>query len=232
MDLRYFILGANIALISALLALYGLLTNNPSLMGLFASTLIMGLVIITLSFSTREGLLNTLLNYSTMLTKCATTIIEDFDLLEATPTVTRRDGNVYIVLARSNSIDVLEPGVGFYKNAPYFAIPVGDLVSGVEELVELSGLAIETSLSEVLVDEFSMCRRIRVEYSDKTIKLTLIDVDKRIREFLKYPLDPATSLTMIALNKLINKDLVLKNKSVSFDNVVYVLEVVDRVESS
>lgn len=227
MDLRYFILGVNISLISALLTLYGLITNNPGLIGLFASTLITGLVIITLSFSTREGLLNTLINYSTILTKSTTSIIEDFDLLEATPIVTSKNNNIYIVLAKNNSINPPEPGLGFDKNTPYLAIPVDDLMKDIEGLGEVDESLIEAELSEVLVDELSICRRIHVEYYNKTIKVTLSEVDGGIREFLKYPLDPATLLTMIALNKLINKNLALKNKSLSFNNITYVFEVLD-----
>lgn len=227
MNLRYFILGVNVSLISALLTLYGLLSNNPGLVGLFASTLITGLVITTLSFSTREGLLNTLINYTTMLTKSATSIIEDFDLLEATLIATRKNNSIYIVLARSNDINPPEPGIGFYKNTPYLAIPVDDLMKDVEELGEVDKSVIEAELNEVLVDEFSICRRIHIEHYNKTINLTLIEVDEKIREFLKYPLDPATLLTMITLNKLINKNIALKNKSLYSNNIAYVFEVLN-----
>lgn len=231
MDLKYFILGVNIALISALLTLYGLLVNNSGLVGLFASALIMGLVIITLSFTTREGLLNVLLNYSAMLTKCTTNIVEDFDLLEANLMAIKKDSNVYIVLTRSNNISLIKPGVGFEQNTPYLALPVGDLMKDIEELGEANESMIEARLSEVFAEELSVCRRIQVKQYNKTIKLTLAEVDENIRGFLKYPLDPVLLLAMIALNRLINKDLVLKEKSLNLNNLIYVFEVVNHVEA-
>ncbi|MEM1638458.1 MAG: hypothetical protein QXJ69_00050 [Desulfurococcaceae archaeon] len=232
MNLRYFILGINIVLISAMFTLYGLIINNPSLVGLFASFLITGSVIVVLSFTTREGLLSIFTSYSDILTRFATSIVEDFDLLESTLAVIRRGNNTYIVFTKSTSITQPEPGVGFNSNTPYIAILVNELMNDIEELSEANESVIETELNETFVEEFSVCRRIGAEYSGGSIKLVLVDVDDRVKEFFKYPLDPVTLLIMVALRKLINRDIVLKSKSMEFNNVVYVFEVLNYVEAS
>ncbi|MEM3838061.1 MAG: hypothetical protein QW736_01185 [Fervidicoccaceae archaeon] len=232
MDLKYFVLGLNITLISALLALYGLLINSSSLVGLFASNVILGLVIIAISFSTKEGLSNVLLNYSNILTRYATLTIEEFELLEAMPALVKKDDKIFLVLTNSKDFNHLEAGLGFNKNLPYLAIPVDDLMNDIEKLNEDSGHAIEAELGELLTEEFPVSKRVRVEYSNKTIKISLIEIDKRILDFYKYPLDPVTFLMMIILNRLTDKNLLLKNKSINIDQATYEFEVLERDETS
>lgn len=226
MDLKLLLLGINISIISALLLIYGVVAGNSGLVGVFASSLLMGFVLVALSFSTQEGILNTYQNYAYLLTVALTSVIEDLDLLDAKMVIARKNGGTYLVLSKIRGTDLLEPGIGVNGNSPYLTIPVDNVLDDVEEIGDLNPVALEASLIEVLVRELSICNRLGIEMlEDRVIRLNLVDLDRRVREYLNYPIDPCTLLTMVAVARLTGRDVFLRERSIDLNRVVYVFEV-------
>lgn len=226
MDLKLLLLGINISIISALLLIYGIVAGNPGLVGVFASSLLMGFVLVALSFSTQEGILNTYQNYIYLLTVALTSVIEDLDLLDAKMVIARRNGGTYLVLSKTGGIDLPEPGIGVSANSPYLTIPVDNVLDDVEEIGDLNPVALEANLTEVLVRELSICSRLSIEMlEDRVIRLNLVDLDRRVREYLNYPIDPCTLLTMVAIARLAGRDVFLRERSIGLNSVAYVFEV-------
>lgn len=226
MDLKLLLLGINISIISALLLIYGVVVGNSGLVGVFASSLLMGFVLLALSFSTQEGILNTYQNYAYLLTVALISVIEDLDLLDAKIVIARKNGDMYLMLSKTGGIDLPEPGIGVSGNSTYLTIPVNNILDDVEEIGDLNPVALGAGLTEVLVRELSICSRLSIEMlEDRVVRLNLVDIDRRVREYLKYPVDPCTLLTMVAVARLTGRGVFLRERSIGLNNVVYVLEV-------
>ncbi|MFN3268535.1 MAG: hypothetical protein ACK416_04680, partial [Zestosphaera sp.] len=83
MNLRLFVLGIDIIIVSVLLAVYGLITSNAGLVGVSVSVGIVGGVVVVFSAAPGEPALGVILNYASMLAHVTTAVVEDLDLLNS-----------------------------------------------------------------------------------------------------------------------------------------------------
>jgi len=198
---RLAVLGINIVLVSAFLAVYGLLVNDNGLVGLAMSAGIVGGVLIVYSTAPGEPSLEAVLSYTTLLVDAVTAVLEDLDLLNGKVCVLNTGRNALVLYSKGYCAWDVNPGVGFVASSPYFSVPV-HAFADTAELEELNGNALESALNALLVDELGLCESIKVEQRGEVFSVNVIGIAKTLTDYARYPLNPVTLLTLIAVSKL------------------------------
>ena len=198
MNTRLVILSVNILLLSIIIGLYGLYVGDNGLIGLATSTAILGGVLLVYGVET-EPSYPALVSYLKLLLLSSTSVLEDLDLLNSKVCGVNDEGRVYVVYTRSTCPDRVNPGLGFNKGSPYYSIPVELEATSTEEVDESR---LEEYLRTILVSELEVCRGVRVEYHGELITIDLIGLNKALRDFANYPLNPYVLLTLAVVAKL------------------------------
>lgn len=227
MNKSLLILSSNILVISSLILLYGVVNQEPSLIGVSLSSILTGLVLLMLSFAVSESIINSLTEYLSLTNNALTSVIENVDLLESDFYVARVDNELRLVMLKRGKPEAVIPGLGVKFGEPYLAIPVENVLEEVTQVNEVTEKVVETNLNSVLVDTLGLCGRVVVKLTEKLIRVDLINVNKVLRRFEKMPLDPAKTLVAVATARLVGKDLKLSDSGNTVGGVYYVFEVIE-----
>ncbi|MEM1618575.1 MAG: hypothetical protein QXE77_03390 [Desulfurococcaceae archaeon] len=207
MNTRLLILGVDVLLVSAFVAIYGVITGSVELVGIGASTGIVGGVFVVYSLIPGEPSVGALLSYTSLLVNATTTVVEDLDLLTHRICAHSEAGYTLLVFSKKDCPSKPNPGMGFAGGFPYFSIPV-DLFQDVEKLEDLTDHALENSLNTLLASELGLCRIIRVERRGDFYVIDVIGLSKLLAEYTKYPVDPVVLLVLTAVAKLVGESRV------------------------
>ncbi|MEM2004649.1 MAG: hypothetical protein QXK83_01070 [Zestosphaera sp.] len=227
MNRNLLILGTNILAISALAFLYGLVTDKPPLVGVALSSILMGLVLLVSSFAATEIIANALIEYSRLLSKALTSIVEDVDLLESKLCVVRSDEGLRLIIAKAGELKDVDPGLGVRYGGPYLAIPVDDVLKDVSQIEEVGEGVIESGLNSVLVESLGLCSRVLVRQSGRFLKIELIEPNKTLDNFRGLPVNPFNMLVSVALSRIVGKDVMLVEAGSFAGGVYFTHEVMD-----
>lgn len=226
MNKSLFILSSNILVISSFTLVYGIVNQEPSIIGVSISSILMGLVLLMLSFAVTESVINSLVEYSSLVNNALTSIIENVDLLESSLYVTHTDGELRLVMIKRGRPETVVPGLGVKLGEPYLAIPVEEVLKEVTQVDEISERTIETNLNFVLVESLGLCDRVGVKLTGRLIRVDLININKVLKRFNGTPLNPLNALVAIATARLIGKDLKLSESGDTVGGLYYVFEVI------
>lgn len=227
MNKSLLILSSNILVISSFTLIYGIVNQEPSLVGVSISSILMGLVLLMFSFAVTESVINSLVEYSSLVNGALTSIIENVDLLESDFYVTRVDGELRLVIIKRGRPEAIIPGLGVKLGEPYLAIPVEEVLKEVTQVDEISEKTIETNLNSVLVESLGLCGRVTVKLTGKLIRVDLININKVLKRFNGMPLNPLNTLVAVATARIIGKDLRLSDSGDAVGGSYYVFEVIE-----
>lgn len=224
MTVGLLLLGVNTVLVSALLAIYGVVTQDGGLVGVAVSSGLVGGVFLVYGASREEPRLGSVLSYLSILANAATAVIEDLDLLDGRVCVVSKEEMV-AVYTKTDCPASVNPGLGFTSGSPYLSIPV-NVFRDISALEESSAESLEGALRSILVEDLGLCRGVRVEAGGGnlvTVYATgLADV---LREYSRYPVDPFTLLTAAATARLAGRDVLVVERSGIPDGLRLVLRV-------
>jgi len=215
---KLLVLGINIVIASILLLAYGLVMAMPSVIGVSMSMAVIGGVIAVYSSLPRDPEAGFLLSYVKTLVNGLTAAIEDLDLLDAHSSIVRSGAGTLLIVSRAPCVENVDPGLGFSQGSPYIAIPLESLSTVFEGV---SAEDVESFLRAVLVDELSICRAVSVSVEGNIYRVALSGLSDLLKEFTRYPLDPYTVVTLLALSRVAGARCVrLVDRSVTPEGVV------------
>ncbi|MEM4717499.1 MAG: hypothetical protein QXE81_01910 [Desulfurococcaceae archaeon] len=225
MNTRFLILGVNIVIVSMLIATYGLLTGDNGLVGIGASSGLVGGVFLVLALTPVETTLEALLDYTSTLVNGVTVILEDLDLLDHKLCVEKMSNSLLMVFTKNECPLNPNPGIGMHMGFPYFAIPV-NILDDVVKLEVTTEELLETSLEDVLVDRLGLSKALKVEFRGDIVAIHILGLSKTLSIYSKYPVDPLTIIASIAIARLLDTSrLRLLERDPSQDSFKIVLKV-------
>lgn len=212
MTLGLLLLGVNTLLVSALLAIYGVVNRDGGLVGVAVSAGLVGGVFLVYGLSREEPRLGSILSYLSILASASTVVLEDLDLLDGRVCVVGGEAMVAVYTKAECPVSV-NPGLGFTSGSPYFSIPVSAF-QDVSALEEVSAESLERALRSVLVEDLGLCRSVKVEAGGGNLVIVyatgLIDV---LREYGRYPVNPFVLLIAAAMARLVGKEVLVVERS-------------------
>jgi len=218
------ILGANAVLVSATLAIYGVISHDRGLVGIAVSAGLVGGVFLVYGLSRDEPRLGSVLSYLSILANASTAVLEDLDLLDSKLCVISGEPMV-AVYTKTECPASVNPGLGFTFGSPYFSIPI-DSFRDVSTLEEVTAESIESALRGILFEELGLLRSIRVEAGGGSLfTVYATGLSDALSEYSKYPVDPFTLLVAVATARLTGRDVLVVERSSVPDGVRLVLRV-------
>lgn len=226
LDTRYIILGANIMAVSVLIGIYGYIVASTQLIGVSLSSLLIGAIITVLGFSYDEPTTSLLIDYSRVLSKSISTVLEDLRLSNMLPSTFVKDGKIYLILSNMypENIDVLNPGVNIVDGNPIYITMLKDTVRGESSLDNLYD--IESRLKDILVREYGICDRLELVSGEEGLRLRLYGVDRRILEVPLTPFNPLDLMVIMVSTDVIGRGLITRNRVIEGDSYVVEFTVV------
>lgn len=218
--------GANIAVVSALASIYGLLSGNPQLVGVGLSGIITGLAILGVGTTPREGPRESLLEALKLLLNSHASILESIDLLTHNLWIVKGDPPLLIATLAGRA-ERVDPGVGVWGGSPYLAIPLSGVAEEVGGLGELSEPALRNALSDLLTVEYQVAGVVDVVLEDGVVRVSLLGVGGEFRRLQGYPLDPLVLLLLVLLYRLTGRGLRLVDYNVVGDGLELRVRLVD-----
>ncbi len=211
--------GANIAVVSALASLYGLLSSNPQLVGIGLSGVITGLAILGVGTTPREGPRESLLETLKLLLNSHASILESIDLLTHNLWVIGGDPPL-LIATLAGGAERVDPGIGVWAGSPYLAIPLTGVAEDVGALGELSEAGLRNALSDLLTVEYQVAGVVDAGLEDGgVVRVSLLGVRGEFRELQGYPLDPLVLLVLVLLYRLTGRSVRLIEYSVVGDGL-------------
>ena len=219
--------GANIATISLVALVYGILSGSPQVTGLSLSGVLAGIAVIGVGASPPPGPSTALQEISRLLLNTITSINEQLDLNDATVQVVMRDQPL-IVLAKDD-VETLEPGIGATSKTTYVAIPLSGVLEEVSRLPEINYLDLRNALTEILIDSLGVAKLADVDLSSGSkVKVTLAGVARDLLDLENYPLSPLTLLLLASLGRITGSVVRLVGKGRTPEGLYWVFEMVSR----
>lgn len=221
---RLLVLGVNVLVVSVLLVAYGFLVGESGLVGVGFSASILGGVLAVYSTIPQDPSVVALVNYSSLLLNAVTSVLEDLDLLDPQVCAIRRGDVTLLVYSETPCPFKVDPGVGFSGGSPYLAIPTSTPSTLYEATGESTSTLLERSLTALLVDEFSVCKGVRVEEEAGQYVVYITGLADVSKQFLERPLDPYTLLVLTVSSGVLAATCVrLIERRISPDGVLVVL---------
>lgn len=221
MNTRLIVLGLNMVILSFLLVVYGYLVNNSSLIGIGASTGIIGGVFLVYAYIPSEPSQEAFINYLNTVVNGITTVLEDLDLLNYKICVDNSRGGKTMLLVYTKADCPINPnpGIGQHLLMPYFSIPT-EIFQEVNKLEEITSPSLEDRLNTLLVSSLGVCKSVRAEIRGDIIAVDVIGVTRALSNYLRYPVDPITVLTLALVTRLTDAELVkVVEREISMNNV-------------
>lgn len=206
MDIKYVVLGINVIVFGALLAVYSYLVGSPQLLGVSSSIILVGLVLLVLGYSYVEPTTSLLIDYSRDVSRFASLLLEDLRLSNVLPSTYVDGGKVYLVLSAAppSSIRDLSPGLNVVGGEPVLLIPLNAMFEGG---VATSLYEVESRLRERLVGEYGLCSAIELGGGDEALSVRLVGLDTRLLGGELAPLNPIDTMVITTLSGVMGKGL-------------------------
>ena len=206
MDIRYVLLGVNIAVFGGLIALYGYLVASSQLIGVASSLMLIGLVLFVLGYTYMEPTTSLLIDYSKEVSRFASIILEDLRLSNSLPRTAIDGDKVYLMLSNINPEEPsnLSPGLNIVDGEPVLLIPID---ASLESPVPTSLYEVESRLRDRLVGEYGLCNSLEVRGGGDTYSLRLSGIDPRLLELELAPLNPIDVVVVSSLTSILGRGL-------------------------
>ncbi|MGC9011492.1 hypothetical protein [Thermogladius sp.] len=218
MILRYMVAGLNIVVIASILIAYGVVTGSQPIIGMGASTAVIGVVLIFTSASTSESLLLSLKEYSLASTVAITSILQDADMLGVRPCYMRGSGGEeYVVFSKSAPLAIHKPGVG-YADTPYIAFPISSVLADYDKLST-------ADLRSALCSNRGLCNNIALSEEEGSVRVVLFNLPPEFADLLKYPYNPLVGYVLAAVGRLKDRVVCLERVSLAGGNAEVFLRV-------
>ena len=225
MEYRYVVTGASVTAISAVFIAFSIFTGNNVVLGVSLSTLVLGVVLLTLGLTYVEPVSELMRYYVGDLDIFVTRILEDMGIASNYRfKVCFNEGKVFAVFTNGGiKCGDISLGVGIIGDSAYVAIPLTNVVSRIDKLLEVSRPELIDYVREVLVSTYGICRDVRVWRESNLITVELILMSREAKQLMKTPINPPRMTTLLALARYFNSSVEIVEEDIVGDN--YVLKV-------
>jgi len=211
LDIKYVLLGVNVIVLGVLMAVYSYLIMSTQLLGVSASIILVGLVVLVLGYSYVEPTTSFLIDYSREVSRFASLVLEDLRLSNILPSTLIRDSRLYLVISnvRPEDSSKLSPGINIVGGEPLLLIPINTML---ETNPPSSLYEVESRLRDRLIGEYGLCNSLVVQGGDGGLRLRLIGLDTRLLEIELAPLNPLDIIVLTTLSSVMGKALVFTRR--------------------
>ncbi len=217
---KYVLLGANIVIISELFALGAIFFGSPSVLGVSASTLILGLVILVFGATFKEPLTEALREYRSSAEVTLTRLAEDMGLVPewvATACLVSEGRALYVVSRAPIDCSEVVPGVGLSPSSPYIGMVVHTVVP------RAAGGVVERLLSAM--NHLSLSSRVVVKVRGEEATIEFLGVRREAADSLRYPFGMMRVLTLAHAASAVGSRVVLVREDLTGDTYVAVVRI-------
>ena len=228
MEYRYVITGASIIAISTVFMIFSLLTSNNVVLGISLSTLVLGVVLLALGLTYIEPVSELMRYYVSDLDIFTTRILEDMGIASNYRfKVCFNEGRVFAVFTNGGiKCSDINLGVGIIGDSAYVAIPLTNVVSRIDKLLEASRPELIDYVREVLVSTYGICRDVRVRRESDLVTVELILMSREAKQLMKTPINPPRMTTLSALARYFNSSVEIVEEDIVGDNYVLKVKIV------
>ncbi len=228
MDYRYVVIGLNIIVLSGGFIIISLIQGLEILLGISFSALILGIVILFIGLTYVEPLDKLYRASYRVISILFTKVLEDTNLIYgATIRTCLSDSNLLLLGQKGISCEEVYPGIGVVKGRAFIAVPLSMIVpievSG-EETIDEYGL--ESIIRERIVSMYNLCRDVRVEKKENTLRITFYGLRKEVLDLIRKPINPLKFLVLGIVSLSLRREVVFRNEEVIEDNYVQEITVV------
>ena len=228
MEYRYVITGASIIAISTVFMIFSLLTGNNVVLGISLSTLVLGVVLLALGLTYIEPVSELMRYYVSDLDIFTTRILEDMGIASNYRfKVCFNEGRVFAIFTNGGiKCSDINLGVGIIGDSAYVAIPLTNVVSRIDKLLEASRPELIDYVREVLVSTYGICRDVRVRRESDLVTVELILMSREAKQLMKTPINPPRMTTLSALARYFNSSVEIVEEDIVGDNYVLKVKIV------
>jgi len=221
MYFKYLISGSLIIAVSAVAAIYSLITGLEVVLGASLTTLVLGIVVLTTGLTYGEPLTELYRTYVRDLSRLVSKVLEDSGLLGGSRF--RVCLNDFKAVISTKPVSCLETSLGFglVNDTPYLALPLDSIPR-----FEVVGSDLRGYLSEVLTRKFRVCRGVNVLGGEGGYTIELLGVGGDVLELIKTPPNYIKLLVLGMSAKFLGSDLELVSEDLISNNYVVKFRVV------
>ncbi|RLG82186.1 MAG: hypothetical protein DRO40_08275 [Thermoprotei archaeon] len=228
MEYRYLLAGINISLISIVFIVFGIFSGNSIVLGISLSTLVLGVLLITIGLTYVPPLHDLLKTYSNDLTMFANKLLEDSGLISSHEIRICYNKDIIQAVFTNGAIDCRKvlPGIGIVDNVPYISFPVKDIVSILETEYSIGeGIELRDYLKDILVNRYIVSRDIIVDRENSVFKIELWSLTKDAKELLNKPVNPIRIIVPVFVSRFFERNIIVMDEEIIGNNYVIKMRV-------
>ncbi len=195
MDRKYVIMGFNIVIVSLIFAIIGFTIDNYMIAGVGFSTMIYGVVILSIGASITSPLEALLETYTSISIDHYSKLLEDIGLHQKHKIYTCPDKKLIVIAEDYLGCNKIVSGIGLAGSRPYLSIGTNTPVAG-------------SDLKTLLVS-FGFSRIVRVRRDDKGLLVELEGLNPAINKFIRGPLNPLRLMILASILSVESKSFMV-----------------------
>lgn len=217
--------GANIAVISLVALVYGIVVNSPQVVGVSLSGVLAGVAIAGAGTSPATGPSTALQSISRLLLNTITSIQEQLDLVNARIRVDMGEQPLLIV-TNGDIGEKMDPGIGATVTGTYIAMPLSGVLEDIERLPVVNYIDLKNIITEILTNTLAIARLAEVEVEGSRVRVSVAGVPQDLTDLESFPITPLSILVMIGLARLTGRTIQLVKRGRTPDGFYWILEMV------
>ncbi len=224
MELRYVTTGSAITAIAAVFIVFGIVTNDSTVLGVSISSLVLGLVILTLGLTYVEPASELMRYYSEDLNTLVSRFLEDLGIAgNHTLRTCLSDSNFLIVYSQKPlGCGEVRAGLGVLRSNPYLGVPMNGVMNHLSTPPNPGVIEdVDDYLRDSLIKSYSICRGLRVRAGGEGNTLTLeLRLNESSKQLLKSPVNLVRLVTLASLTKYFGMGVEVVNEVLTGDTYI------------
>ena len=228
MEYRYLLAGINISLVSIVFIVFGIFSGNSIVLGVSLSTLVLGILLVTIGLTYIPPLRELLKTYSNDLTIFANKLLEDSGLVSSHEIRICYNKDIIQAVFANGAIDCRKvlPGIGVADNVSYISFPIKDLVSVLETEYSIGeGVDLRDYLRDILVNRFVVSRDIIINRENGVFKIKLWSLSRDAIDLLNKPFNPIRIIVPVFVSRFFEKNITVMDEEIVGNNYIIKIKV-------
>lgn len=188
MEGRYLVSSVVITTLSTIFIVYGAAVASYQIIGVALSSMVVGVVLLTIGVTHSRPIEELLKLYSDDLNMFATRVLEDVGIVGSHKIKLCIEKKAVVFSEKLVECSSVAPGVGIINGVPYVALPISSTIKVVSKLVEGSSELAEV-IRKLAIDAGGVCRTLSIYIEDGVVAVEMSELTKYAEEIMKHPVN-------------------------------------------